>query len=351
MRGRSLVLGATIALLSGCMANQPISSAEIEPVGNQPDFSSPGSDLLAPQPLSQPTKIVVSSALKLESYSPLFLGEYLGEFEKENLQLEFVTLPAPEAFLALGQGAVDVAAVGITGAFFNAVASGAEFRLVLPAAAGSRDDGFWFSTEIVANGFPADRKIVIATPSGPSSPTMVPLSRYIKTLGLSVEMIEIVKIPAGEGGFPLERGLIDGAYLYSPEHLNLLTSGLAVRVAGFEAEQASTGYVFGSRLLSSSPELGDAFARALLRTVRNYLQDDYKANPEVLAALAEALGLTLEELQLTGSYYFPTRVDSDLFTDAQSIWLRYPDILNFKEILDGPVYIDERYATLTAQDQ
>ena len=54
----------------------------------------------------------------------------------------------------------------------------------------------------------------------------------------------------------------------------------------------------------SEPYVGDAFAGALLRTIRDSLQGNYTANPETWAALFEALELTPEELHVAGSYYF-----------------------------------------------
>jgi NitT/TauT family transport system substrate-binding protein len=336
----------SLLLLSGCVAHQGTVSQETNTAESETSGATMQGDSLAPQPLDEPTTVVVASAGKLETLSPLFLGEFLGEFEKENLELEFVTLPAPEAFLALGQGAIDVAASGITGAFFNAVASGAEFRLVLPAASGSEDDGLWLAANIVENGFPTDRRIIISTPVGPSSPIMVPIQKYLETEGLFLEGVDIVKIPVGEGAFSLERGLVDAAYLYSPEYLALADEGAAVRVAGFDREQANVGYVFGMRLLEAEPDVGEAFARALLRTTRDYLQDDYKKDPETLVALSEALQLTPEELQVSGSYYFPERIETTLFTDAQTIWQGYPDILSYDGVLEPSAFLDERFVFL-----
>lgn len=338
-------LVASTIFLSGCVDSQYVSTPEADTTEIDMSGTSGEGDPLAPEPLDEPTTVVVSSALKIESFSPLFLGEYLGEFEKENLKLEFVTLPAPEAFLALGQGAIDVAAAGITGAFFNAVASGAEFRLVLPAASGSEDDGLWVSTDIAENGFPTDRRIIISTPVGPSSPTMVPIQKYLAAEGLSLDDVDIVKMPVGEGAFSLERSLVDGAYLYSPEYLGLAEEGSAVRVAGFDRGQASTGYVFGTRLLELEPDVGDAFARALLRTIRDHLQGNYKANPETLVALSEAFELTPEELRVAGSYYFPLRVEPSFFSVAQAIWQGYPDILSYEGLLDPSAFVDERYVS------
>src|SRR5690606_39454300 len=46
----------------------------------------------APQPLKEPTTIRMTSASRSSSLAPIFAGMAMGEFEKENLKIDFTVL-------------------------------------------------------------------------------------------------------------------------------------------------------------------------------------------------------------------------------------------------------------------
>src|SRR5262245_34710401 len=50
-------------------------------------------DALAPKPLPERKKITVGMSGKIENYLPIFLADDYGEFEKENIDVEFTFAP------------------------------------------------------------------------------------------------------------------------------------------------------------------------------------------------------------------------------------------------------------------
>src|SRR5688500_12842803 len=54
-----------------------------------------------PQPLDQVTKIRVGQAVKTEAFLPLIVADAMGEFEKENLDVEISVAPDPASTIPL----------------------------------------------------------------------------------------------------------------------------------------------------------------------------------------------------------------------------------------------------------
>lgn len=308
--------------------------------------SSELSGSLEPQPLANPVTLKVSVATPNEGYNALRLADYLGEFAKENITIEFVTLPSTESMPALATGLIDVAAFGMTVPFFNAVAGGADIRMVMVGAEATNAGGVYVRSDLADLGPEALKGKILGLSQGWGQTTAVVLEEYLKSGGLTINDVELTTIAIEDLTASLDSGIIDMTILSPPATALFQKNGKAKLVAKFENGERTIGYGFGKRLLSDEPEVGQAFIRALLRTTNTYLTGDYKANPETLAALAAANNLTEADVLLTESVSFYVYSQSeiengafDVYTKAQDLWLR-AGLLSYEKLLKPSDYAD-----------
>jgi ABC-type nitrate/sulfonate/bicarbonate transport system substrate-binding protein len=179
----STVAGLTV-LVSGCAAEEP----EREEMSPTVVEGSESSHPLDPQPLPERTTLVVSAVANLEAFTPLYVADALGEFEKENIEIEIALMPATEAVPALALGQVDVSAVGITATLFNLVSEGVDIRLVYPGPSSAEGDGLWMSTEWLEDESSQGSIPRIVTPTGPGL-LDVPVYTWLENQGYSRDEI------------------------------------------------------------------------------------------------------------------------------------------------------------------
>lgn len=301
---------------------------------------------LEPQPLENPVTLTVSIATPNESYNALRLANYLGEFEKENITLEFVTIPSTESMPALATGTIDVAAMGMTVPFFNAVAGGADIRLVMVGSESTTAGGVYVRSDLADIGPEALKGKILGLSQGWGQTSAVVLEEYLNSGGIAIEDVEIATIPIEDLAISLDSGVIDYTILAPPAANLFQKNGKAKLVARFENGERTAGYAFGKRLLVDEPEVGQAFIRALMRTTNTYLTGDYKSNPETLAALAAANGVAEADLLLTESVSFYIYTQSEInsgafeiYTKAQDLWLR-AGLLTYEKLLTPSEYAD-----------
>ncbi|MEY4313063.1 MAG: hypothetical protein RLZZ319_572, partial [Actinomycetota bacterium] len=148
-----LAVVASTALISGCAT------------AGAPD-STGLSTSLDPVPLAEPTTVQVAVSSKFELNSPLFLADAMGEFDKENLQVEITIMPSSDSIPALAAGQIDVVMSALTGTSFNAIDAGAPIYSVYPGGSQVKADGFWVRPEIAAQGAAGLKGATIATSQG-----------------------------------------------------------------------------------------------------------------------------------------------------------------------------------------
>ena len=297
---------------------------------------------LEPRALPNETVLKVSSAGSFEFLAALYVAEALGELEKENIVVEHVTLPSQDAIPALGLGQIDVSAVGITAPLFNAVADGADVRLVLPGPSSPNGDGLWVSNAFLAKPNTSGT-IRIANSQGSAWLGVVPVKRYVESIGLDLNDVEFHKLPIADVATALQLGSVDAAWLNAPAHVPFEEQGSASLVAKYQDSEVATGFTFGPRLLRTEPEVGQAFVRALMRTIKSHLGPGYKSDPEVVAALATSLGLTEAQVMASNELTFAFEFDPALQASGQQIWIGFGDILSYDEPLAPDSYIDTRF--------
>jgi NitT/TauT family transport system substrate-binding protein len=320
-----------------------LSACGSESATNQGELS--GS--LEPQPLENPVTLKVSIATTNEGFAALKVADVAGEFAKENITIEYVALPSTEAIPALASGLVDVSAFGITVPFFNAIAGGAKVKMVYAGADNADASGLFVKSELADQGAAALKGKTIGLSQGWGQMASVIIEEYLATGGLTLDDLEVAVIPIEDIALSLDSGVIDMAHFGPPNSLLFLENGKAKKVTGYAKGVRNLGYAFGPRLLEEEPEVGQAFIRALMRTTENYLNGDYKADPEKLAIFAEAIGVSQEDALLTESVDFTTfsqaQIDDgafDFYQKVQELWIRLGDLMTYETPLEPSEYAD-----------
>lgn len=296
-----------------------------------------------PVKLADRTVLKVSSAGNFEFMTALYVADALGELEKENIFVEYVTLPSQDAIPSLALGQVDVSLIGIAATFFNAVSDGADVRLVFPGPSSTNGDGLWVSNDFVKKASNSSG-IRIAGSQGLAWMGVVPVGRYLESLETNWSDVDFTKLPIADLATALELGSIDAAWLNSPAHLPFESQGTATLVAQYDEGEVATGIAFGPRLLRQDPEIGQAFIRAMIRTIHTHLGEDYKSNPAVVSALAKSLEIPESQVAGANELKFSYEFDPALHTRAQQLWLSFGDILSYNRPLDPGDYIDSRFS-------
>ncbi len=92
----------------------------------------------------------------------------------------------------------------------------------------------------------------------------------------------------------LQNGAIDCGILLDPLWLQVAEDP-AYFLAATQTPGEPLGQVaFGKNLLVDNREAGEAFVRAIIRTINTYYDGDYHSDAEVMAEIAEQTGVDIE---------------------------------------------------------
>lgn len=296
---------------------------------------------LEPQPLAEPTTLTATIGARTDVAAALLLADKLGEFAKENISIDLGFMLSAEAFPALAQGQTDVALAGVAVPFFNAVAGGADIRMAFPGPTSNPADGLFVPID-PATGEPGE-VTKIATLSGPGNMYMVPIGRYLESVGKTIHDVTFEKVDLADMEIALENGAVDAAWVNAPATAAFASNDKYKRVIGYEDGEYGVAYYLGPNLLSERPEVAQAVIRALARTVRDHLSGDYKADDAKVAALAEVLEATPEVVRQIPSMTFTADLPVEGIQKAQSDWLAIGDLLEYDAPLDPSAYSDTAF--------
>jgi NitT/TauT family transport system substrate-binding protein len=298
--------------------------------------------------LAQKTTVTLALPVQAESYLPMEVGKELGEFAKENIDLNITVLPIPDSTVLLAQGKVDM----VTGFFvttLNAEAGGARIKLFAPlgAFAPSGKAGLWVRKDLADASGTVDpcslkgKKISFGGSAGLGATSSWWVQQWMDTCktGASVKGVQLSTLGGGDLVAALQSGGVDGGALYDPNWHDPDSKGYAV-LAVPNYKGVLGGYMYGPSL-SGKPEVLDAIVRALLRTTRTYLQGNYKTNPNVVAASAKELGVPAATFTSAPPLVFDPNMkwDTSVVTSVQKTWMSIGGLLTY----DKPLTIDQVY--------
>jgi len=215
-------------------------------------------------------------------------------------------------------------------------------------------EGLWLRNEM----FTADGEVDVdklrgATlalgTTGLGSVTTIPVSLFLAEHGLTLADVKVKNLGGAEMLLAVENGLVDGGTLLTPFWLETEKSGVARFVGSYGGTEdggfSANWYEMSQTFIDEKPEVARAMLRAILRTVRTYLQGDYHANPEVLAAISEVLDVPEATILAAPAYYFDPEMglDSTVVELAQEVWIEFvPDALSYSEPLPVDAVTDHR---------
>ena len=261
----------------------------------------------APKPLATKEKVVVASNFKLEFNSPLGLGIALGEFAKENLDVELQVLSFANAVPQMATGQVDVAVGGIETALFGAGNQNLPVKVALgnyfpPKASNYTvpQTGLWCRREIFTTPASPNLKELEtkkwATSVGRGSSAMYySVAEILKKVpNFNYKGVEVQAIPSNDILNAVKTKNVDCGILLDPIWVQVKDDPAMVQVATQTPGEPLGIYAYGKRLLQDRKDIGDAFARAFIRTVNTYYQGDYHKDAKVMAEIQKFTGQTPE---------------------------------------------------------
>jgi NitT/TauT family transport system substrate-binding protein len=254
----------------------------------------------APQPLPEMTTVKMASAFRLEFNSPVLLADSLGEFEKENIRFEFVNLGFADAVPQLASGQLDAAIGGFEVALYNAGNQGLPVKAVMgnyfPPDAGDYSEpqtGLWCRRDAFSDPQDPDpaevEDMTWATSVGKGSSSIYySVTELRKRVpDFNVENLQVERIPSADTVTALENSAIDCGILLDPLWLQVANDPDYVMMATQTPGEPLGLVAFGRTLLEDKPEVGEAFTRAVIRTINTYFQGDYHQDQRVLEEIAK----------------------------------------------------------------
>lgn len=345
MKSRSLaVLGgltAAMLLAAACGGDDDSTSdAAADPA------PSPGGDGtgLEPQPLDEETSVVITPAVAIEPFSPIFVADAMGEFEAENLDVTITPLAPSDGYVAVARGEAHLQVGGVNAAFLNAVNAGTELRWVANVHQTGPDsrDGLWVRNEFLNDEGEVDadtiRDMTIAIGAGGSTSTSaLPVARWAEEQGVEFSELQLQPLGGNDIAIALESGAIGAGYVLSPAWITIEESGCCTLVTPLPALAGST-YTMSLDFIEDDPEVAAAIMRAIARTVDTYLQGDYHADDEVMGVMSEAFGVPAEGIRQTPPLIFDPELglDLDVIEDLQDVWIEN-EVVEY----DEPIPLDE----------
>ena len=247
--------------------------------------------------------------------APLWIADRNGYFKDEGLTVQFLTFTSGETMIApLSTGQLDVGGGSAAASLYNAVARGADLRIV--ADLGSDPPGYGFDQMIVRADLVKSGKVksikdlrglTIAT-NALGSPSSTQLVKYLAKGGLTRDDVKHIYLPYTQHEVALKNGSLDASSTIEPFATDAIKSGVAVKLMGddeFYPNQEISVVMYGGAFVRDHRDLGVKFMRAYLRGVRFYndalaggkiaganapaviklLNDETKMDPAVLSAI------------------------------------------------------------------
>lgn len=235
--------------------------------------------------------------------APLWIADKLGYFREEGLNVQFLTFTSGETMIApLSTGQLDVGGGSAASSFYNAVARGADVRIV--ADLGSDPPGYGFEqmlvrTDLVKSGrysSPKDLKGMTLAANAPGSPALPLIDHFLSQAGLKLEDVKLIYLPYPQHAIALKNGSVDAAQSIEPFATNAVKNGYAVKVANSDSyypNQQTSVVMYGGDFVRNHRDVGVKFMRAFERGARYY--NDALANGHLAGPNAEAVIKILTE--------------------------------------------------------
>lgn len=283
------------------------------------------------------------------TFMPFHIAAEEGYFEAQDLEVEFVLLPRiQELMTGLARGDVDVAGGMATTTVFNSIAGGARMRLI--GALGHLPSDCAFSgavarRELIEDGSLEDpgRLRELTWDADLLIPYGFWLHRLLRPYGLDVDDLSLVNLPEATAVEALVNDTVDVALATEP-FLGALADRPDDAVLWQDFGDIVPGYqisniMYGPSLLDERSDVGERFAIAMLRAIRQYRQGK---TPRNMAIVEAATGLTSDQVR---EACWPDarpdgRIPTGAFRDYQR-WMLDRDLV--ERLLEEDEFVDRRF--------
>ena len=311
-----------------------------------------------PQPLDEKTTINVGVSFPSEAFLPVIVAQEMGEFEKENLDVKISTTPDPASSIPLlDTGRIDISATGPFAGFYNAVDTGSDmvFIAAMGEAQNSPTSGGYYQRipegETTADCSDMEGKQV-GLVSGWASSASLGFAKYLESCDLTPADVIVNKIDSASAAEALRNGAVEATYALEPATVEIVEDGVASQVA--VNPNGLGGFAVG-KLRNENPEAVQAFVRAMVRATQEYLQGDYRQNPEMMDIITDFLGVDEDTINGSKARLFDPNLDpadlGNLMVELQPFWMAVEetegDILAFDEPLPLDELLDRTYVDNT----
>jgi len=237
------------------------------------------------------------------SMVPYHLAAESGYFAEQNLEVEFVRLSRATALMSgLATGDVDAAAAMVTLSVLNSVAAGARLRIVATTVELAPDactfNAFVARREHLESGALQDPEQVrgMVFDVNVLNPQGYWFDELLRPLGLTIDDVEITDLPPAAGFEALRSGTID-AYTTAEPFVSMLTASGEVGIwrptSDLDPNHPTSVLMYGASLLDERPEVGERFATAVLKALREFRRGK---TPDNLAFAESFTGLSSEQV-------------------------------------------------------
>lgn len=303
----------------------------------------------APKPLPQRETVRVALTSKVEPYVQILVADKLGEFDKENIDIEYTMAKSSDGIVLLSTERVDVLGGQVSAAVMNAIAAGADIRVVAPLfvqTEGSKQ-GIWINKEFLAGRpftFDLFKGQKIGSAVGLGSMTTYFLQKEFDKVGITLRDISFQQMPSADILVALENGAIPFGFLIDSVWQKADESKV---MSVFRQSDTISGgsWSFGPRLLNQRRDVGEAVMRALVRTTLTHLNGDYHADQKVMDVLVSEIGIPEETIRKGAALHFRPDfyIPLDLAAELQKAYAMVPDVLSYKDPMPDERVFDRSF--------
>jgi len=234
---------------------------------------------------------------------PFYIAAEEGYFADENLDVEFVQLGRDtELMTALARGQIDVAGGMLTANELALMAGGVQIRMV--ASLGDLMPGactysaFVVRREHLESGALTDRERIrrLRFDANVILPFGYFIDEFLRPFELTTDDLDVVDLPSPAALAAISNGAIDVTIDSEPfisQHLESDDTAIWVRAEDIVPDYVFAALRYGPAILNERPEVGNRFAVAMLKAIRQY---NLGKTPRNLEIVERASGLSRERV-------------------------------------------------------
>jgi len=269
-------------------------------------------------------------------FAPLFVAADRGYLREAGFDVNLNPIVAGQDSMALvSQGQLDIAAAGLSAAFFNAVNRGLEVKFV--ASTGYQPhSGHHTALMIRQDLYDAGQRDAsslkgksVGWIGGAGATSQYYIAVILRKYGLALRDINGQNIPNTDQEVALSRKAVDAMFTSSPFTDIFQEKKLARIIGTVPPGIAGTGIFFGPSLLRN-PESARAVMGALRRAAADITGNGY-TSPDNLASYSKYTKQTIDQIKAADRYDFKPdlRIDQGTLQDMQTVFVEQ-GILTFK---------------------